>query len=340
MVILQKGPEWVTSAATGGVILGDLMTVVFVLFLFASVLLPFLTDFGLMEFIGTLARPLFRPLFRLPGRAAVDGAASWFGSSVVGIIITNQQYEEGYYTRREAAIIATTFSVVSVAFAVVVINFVDLGAYFLHFYAAIFVSGMVAAVIMPRIPPLSRKASEIHAGGTPVDESVPEGKGAFAWGFELARERAAAAPPARTLARQSLTTTFDIWFALEPLVMVIGTLSLAVATYTPVFTWLSYPLVPFLELLRLPEAAAAAPALLVGFADQFLPVILGQAIESELTRFVIACAAVTQLIYMSEVGALLLKSKLSIHMGDLFLIFLLRTLITVPICALIGHMIF
>jgi len=92
--------------------------------------------------------------------------------------------------------------------------------------------------------------------------------------------------------------------------------------------------------MALPEAAAAAPALLVGFADQFLPVILGQSIESDLTRFVIACAAVTQLVYMSEVGAYLLKSKLSVSLPELFVVFLLRTLITVPICALFAHMIF
>ena len=152
MVLLQRGPEWVTSADTGGVILNDLMTVIFVLFLFASVLLPFLTDFGLMEFIGTLARPVFRPLFRLPGRAAVDAAASWFGSSVVGIIITLQEFEEGYYTKQEAAIIATAFSVVSVAFTVVVLNFVGLGEYFVPFYGAIVLSGRWRPSSCPESP--------------------------------------------------------------------------------------------------------------------------------------------------------------------------------------------
>ena len=97
---------------------------------------------------------------------------------------------------------------------------------------------------------------------------------------------------------------------------------------------------PFAELLRLPDAAAAAPALLVGFADQFLPVILGQGIESEVTRFVIACASVTQLVYMSEVGAYLLKSRLPVGLLDLFVVFLLRTVITVPVCAVIGHLLF
>ena len=340
MILFGAGPAWITSADTGGVILNDLMTVIVIVFVFASFLLPFLTDFGLMEFIGTLARRVFRPLFRLPGRAAVDGAASWFGSSIVGLVITTEQYDRGYYTQREALVIALNFSVVSVAFAKVVTDFAGLGEHFLPLYGAVVVSGLAAAVIMPRIPPLSRKQDRYSAAGPAPEAGDPSGRGVLAHSLALATERASGAPGPAALARHGLRTTFDIWFGLLPLVMVIGTSSLVIANHTPIFTWLSYPLVPFAELLRFPEAATAAPALLVGFADQFLPVILGQSIESEVTRFVIACASVTQLVYMSEVGAYLLKSRLPVSLLELFVVFLLRTLITVPVCALIGHMIF
>lgn len=337
MILFGAGPAWITSADTGGVILNDLMTIIVVVFVFASFLLPLLTDFGLMEFIGTLARGVFRPLFRLPGRAAVDGAASWFGSSIVGLVITTQQYERGHYTQREALVIALNFSVVSVAFAKVVADFAGVGEHLLLLYGAVIASGLAAAVIMTRIPPLSRKADRFAADGPGRPDPTP-GRGLLSHSLELAAERAADAPGPRALARNGLRTTFDVWFGLLPLVMVIGTFSLAIANHTPVFTWLSYPLVPFAQLLQLPEAAAAAPALLVGFADQFLPVILGQSIESEVTRFVIACASVTQLVYMSEVGAYLLKSKLPVGLPDLFVVFLLRTVITVPVCALIAHL--
>ena len=340
MILFGAGPGWITSADTGGVILNDLMTVIVVVFVFASFLLPFLTDFGLMEFIGTLARRVFRPLFRLPGRAAVDGAASWFGSSIVGLVITTEQYDRGHYTEREALVIALNFSIVSVAFAKVVADFAGVGEHFLALYGAVIVSGMAAAVIMPRIPPLSRKADRFAATGPAPKPAMAPGHGLLSHSLDMAAKRAAGAPGPRALLRQGVRTTFDIWFGLLPLVMVIGTFALAVANHTPIFTWLSYPLVPFAELLRLPEAAAAAPALLVGFADQFLPVILGQAIESETTRFVIACASVTQLVYMSEVGAYLLKSQLPVGLADLFVVFLLRTVITVPVCALIAHLLF
>lgn len=341
MVLFQRGPGWVIADATGGVMLGDLMPVILVLFVFAALLLPFLTDFGLMELVGTLVRRAFRALFRLPGRSSIDAVASWMGSAPVGVIITTMQYEAGFYTQREAAVIATNFSIVSVAFTVVIINFVDLGEMFLPYYGTIIVSCVAAAILMPRLPPLSRKKDEYYAAaGKQIVEEVPRGRTLLSWGTELAVLRARRAPAPAELARGATFHVFDIWFGLQPLVMVIGTVALAIAEYTPVFTWLSLPFVPLLELLRVPQAAQAAPAMLVGFADQFLPAILGQALESKMTRFVVACTAVTQLIYMSEVGALLLKSKLPLNLLDLFSIFLLRTLITVPICAGIAHLLF
>lgn len=346
MILFGTGPAWITSGDTGGVILNDLMTIITIVFVFASFLLPFLTDFGLMEFIGTMARRVFRPLFRLPGRAAVDGAASWFGSSIVGLVITTEQYDRGHYTEREALVIGLNFSIVSVAFAKVVADFAGVDEHFLPLYGAVAVSGVAAAAILPRLPPLSRKNDRYSptptapdAGPRPASGDTRPSQGLLAHSLSLARARAARAPGPAALARHGLRTTFDIWFGLLPLVMVIGTSSLVIANHTSIFSWLSYPLVPFAELLRLPEAAAAAPALLVGFADQFLPVILGQSIESELTRFVIACASVTQLVYMSEVGAYLLKSRLQVSLFELFVVFLLRTVITVPICAVIGHII-
>ena len=72
----------------------------------------------------------------------------------------------------------------------------------------------------------------------------------------------------------------------------------------------------------------------------FLPAIIGADIESDLTRFVIAGVSITQLIYMSEVGGLLLGSKLPVRFIDLVIIFLLRTIITLPIIVVAAHIFF
>nr|WP_298377663.1 YjiH family protein [uncultured Halomonas sp.] len=338
MTLFQIGPGFVIAASTGGVMLNDLAPVLLTFFFFAALLLPFLVDFGFMEFIGSLVRKPFRLIFGLPGRSAIDATASWMGSGTVGVLITTQQYEQGYYNQREAAAIATNFSIVSIAFALLVASFIKINHLFIEFYLTVLVAGLIAAVIVPRLPPLSRKSNRYYEpAGCRIAEESTGGMGIVRFSLGQAVARAETAPGPGQLVRIALFNVADIFFGLLPLVVAIGTVALVLAEYTPLFTWLSYPMVPVLEWLRIPEAEAAAPATLVGFADMFLPAVLASNIESELTRFVIACLSLTQLIYMSEIGALLLKSKIPIKLWELVVVFLLRTAITLPIIALIAH---
>ena len=340
MIYYQVGPEWIWSEKTGLIVLRDLATAVVTIFLFAALLLPLLTDYGLMEFIGTLFRKVFQKIFCIPGRASVDATASWLSSAPVGILITSQQYERGYYSAKESAIIATNFSIVAVPFTLVIAEFVGLGHLFIEFYATVVATGVVAAIIVPRLPPLSRMTHTYYpADGKALNEAVPAGHSLLTWGLRQAVEKADSAPNLPELLKSAVKNTCDIWFGLMPPLIAIATAGLVVAEFTPIMTWLSYPLIPVLELLQLPEAHKAAPAMLVGFAEMFLPAVLAAGIESELTRFVIISVSVTQLIYMSEVGVMLLKSKIPLTFFDLVKIFLVRTAVALPITSLIAHLI-
>lgn len=338
MTLFGYGPEFIISDVTGGVMLDDLMPVLFAFFLFAAFFLPFLVDYGFMELIGNLVRKPFRFIFNLPGRSAIDATASWFGSGTVGVLITMQQYENGFYSRRESAVIATNFSVVSIAFSLVVINLVELNHMFLQYYSTVVVSGLIAAVVIPRIPPLSRKPDTYYErAGRQLTEDITYSKNFIKDSFLKAMDRASKAPGPVQLLKKSLNNVADIFFSVLPLVFAIGILALIFAENTPLFTWLSYPMIPILQLLQIPEAHAAAPAALIGFADMFIPAIMITGIESELTRFVIAALSVSQLIFMSEVGALIIKSRIPLNFWELVIIFLLRTIITLPIIAAMAH---
>lgn len=339
MAFFEIGPAAISSRNTGGVVLYDLAPVLLTWFLFAGILLPLLVEFGLMEFVGALVNKIMRPVFTLPGRSSIDAMASWMGAAPVGVLVTMKQYDEGYYTKREASVIATTFSIASVAFSLVVANVVGIGHLFLPFYVAVSVACLVAAIIMPRIPPLSLKKDEYYEPvGKQIDDTVPEGVSLVKWGFDEARRKANSAASPKKLAQTGAETVLDIWLALIPLVMALGTMALVVAEYTPLFKIISYPLIPVLSLLGLPEAAEAAPTLLVGFADMFLPAVLGSGIESELTRFVLAGVSLTQIIYMSEIGILILRSNIPVKFWELAVIFILRTVITLPIIVLFAHL--
>lgn len=282
-----------------------------------------------------------RPVFKLPGRSSIDCMASWLGDGTIGVLLTSKQYEEGFYTKREAAIIGTTFSVVSITFCLVIISQVGLSHLFVPFYLTILLAGVVAAVVSPRIPPLSRKADTYITDTADTDqETIPEGYTPFAWGMSQAVEKARQNTNEKDFLKEGSKNVLDMWMGVAPVVMALGTAALIVAQYTPIFKWLGVPFIPLLELLQVPEAAAASQTLVVGFADMFLPSVLGSGIESEMTRFIIACLSVTQLIYMSEVGGLLLGSKIPVTFIDLILIFIVRTLITLPVIVICAHFIF
>ncbi|SEA99319.1 nucleoside recognition GATE domain-containing membrane protein YjiH [Thalassobacillus cyri] len=341
MTMMQVGPEFIWSDITGGTVLYSLVPVLTTWFLFAALLMPFLMSFGLMDFIGTLLRKVMQPVFKLPGRSAIDATASWMGAGPVGVLITTQQFEQGYYTKREASVIATNFSIASIAFSLVVITFIGLEQYFVPFYLVVTLAVFAAAVIVPRIPPLSRKKDEYdEVAGKQIEEYVPTGKSSFQSGLDKAMEQAEKVPSYKNVIYRGFANVLDIWLGLIPVVMGLGTLALVLAEFTPVFVWLSYPLVPVLEWMQIPEANEAAPALIVGFADMFLPAVIGSGIESELTRFVIAGISITQLIYMSEIGVLILKSKIPLSIGEMFMIFLQRTVVTLPIIVIFAHFIF
>ncbi|WP_034429654.1 YjiH family protein [Caldisalinibacter kiritimatiensis] len=341
MTFFKIGPEWIWSENTGGLLLYDLLPILFSVFLFAGMFIPLLLDFGLLEFFGALLTKIMRPIFTLPGRSAIDCIASWLGDGTIGVLLTSKQYQEGYYTQREAAVIGTTFSAVSITFSLVVISQVNLGHMFVPFYLTILLSGIVAAIITPRIPPLSRKPDTYLNNLKKEDsEVIPKEVSTFKWGLEKAVEKASKNDSLIELIKQSIQNILDMWIGVTPIVMAMGTIALILAEFTPIFEWLGLPFIPILNLLNVPEAHEASQTLIVGFADMFLPSVIGASIKSELTRFVIACISVTQLIYMSEVGGLLLGSKIPVSLKDLIVIFIERTLITLPIIVFVAHLIF
>lgn len=339
--LYKVGPEWISSGDTGGLLLFDLLPILFAVFLFAGMLLPLLLNFGLLEFVGSLLTKVMRPVFRLPGRSSVDCIASWLGDGTIGVLLTSKQYEEGYYTEKEAAIIGTTFSFVSITFSLVVITQVGLEDLFVPYYMTILLCGIVAAIIVPRIPPLSRKKDR-YITGHPAEhkELIPEGHSAFSWGVEKAVKHASKSMNLGQFLLEGMKNVLDMWLGVIPIVMAMGTLTLMIATYTPVFEVLGMPFIPLLKVLGVPEAKEAASTLIVGFADMFLPSVIAANIESEMTRFVVATVSVTQLIYMSEVGGLILGSKIPINFKELFIIFIERTLITLPIVVVVAQILF
>jgi nucleoside recognition membrane protein YjiH len=89
-----------------------------------------------------------------------------------------------------------------------------------------------------------------------------------------------------------------------------------------------------------PEAKAAAGTMVIGFTDMFTPAILIAGCEDAMTRFIVAVISITQVLFLDEVGGLIISSKLPVNLGELFVIFLERTIISILIVVPIAHLLF
>ena len=338
MIVFKIGPEMIISADTGATMI-DLCGTLFSIVLAFSFILPFLTDCGIMEFLGVIAKPVVRPLFHVPGRASVDLIASWFGASNAAVILTREQYMKGFYTKREAGYIMTNFSLVSIPFCLMVADAMGIANLFPPFYLCICIVGIILAVIIARIPPIKTIPNTYRKSvGKQINEEIPQEKGIFAHAVEMSCKRAESFN-AKTVGTSGLEVLMGMFFDLIPIVVAWGTLALIIATYTPVFDWISYPMGMYLKLLGVPEAFAAAPATLVGFTDMFIPALLSVGLTSVKTKFVIGVLSLVQIIYLTEVGTIIIKSEIPLNFWKLLVIFLERTIVALPLIVLFANLV-
>ena len=332
--------DMILDGNTGGLMAGEggLLTTLYITFFVGILALPLLTHFGIVEFIGILLGPAVVKLFRVPGYSTIDAIASFVGDGTIGIVVTDNQYQRGYYNRREAYIIATSFSIVGIAFASAVAEELGFGSIFPVFYGSIALITVILAFITSRMP-LKKFTPDYYEGVTPVSVEIPENKTIFQHAYDSAIRQAASARISDVIV-ESLKNILNIYVGFLPVIMAVGTLSLVIAEYTPFFSLISAPLVYLYEFIGYSRdvALSMAPASLAGFADMYLPALFISESVSEASRFFIGVLAFTQLVFMSETGMILVKTKIGLSFWDVIKVFLFRTMLSIPLLILITNL--
>lgn len=340
IMFLELGPGWLHAQAVGGLVWGTLIISVAVIVPIGAIFINLFVELGGLEFVGTMARPIMRPGFHVPGRAALDSLASWIGSYSVGLYVTRNVFDRGEYNKRDVYIISTCFATVSIGFVGVVAATLDL----LHLFPVIFVAYVlcigVTAAILVRIPPLSRVPEEYIE--IPNPETPFTGSPREYWRFSVS-EAVKKAKEGGTLSNAAWRGFVD---GLKLAVLILGTIlavglaAVLLAEYTDVFGVLARPIVPVIELLGIPNAEIVAPATIIGITEMFIPALL--VVEAEpMARFFVAVLSITQLIFFSAVGPMMMDmfSDIPIRFRDLVLLFCMRTVILVPLIAVITHVV-
>ena len=301
--------------------------------------LAFLIGFGLLEFVGVLMQPIMRPLWKTPGRSAIDAVASFVGSYSLGILVTDRVYQKGGYTGREAAVIATGFSTVSAAFMVIVAKQLDLMNIWGTYFAVTLLVTFLVTAITVRIPPLRTIPDEYCAGVEPDPEKPVEGsrfKNAWREAM-LALQRAPSLPQAIW---DNLRDGVRMAAAIVPSIMSVGLIGLLLARFTPIFEWIGYLFDPCAWIVQLPEPALGGKAAAMGIAEMFLPATAVADSDSMVLKFVIGVVAVSAIIFFSALVPCILATKIPVKLSHLVIIWFERVALTIVIATPIAHLLF
>lgn len=338
MLVFGIGPAWLFEDDMGPFLLNALVIPVGLLVPIGAVFLAMLVGYGLMELVGVLVRPFMVPVFRTPGRSAIDAVASFVGSYSLALLITNRVYLDGKYNRREALIIATGFSTVSATFMIVVASALDLmGHWSLYFWSTLVITFLVTAVSV-RIWPLRSEPEEYAPGATPQPEEDHEGS-RLGTAWRAARETVAADPG---VGRTILTNFRDgvlMAMAILPSILSVGLIGLVLAKYTPVFDWLGYLFYPVTWAMQVPDALLVAKASALGIAEMFLPALL--VVEAAPTvKFIVAVVSVSQVIFFSALVPCLVATDIPISLPKLLVIWFERVVLTLVIVTPVAFLLF
>ena len=339
MYVTNKGPARIFDGDMLPLIWNSIMVSVATIVPIGSVFLAFLTGFGLMEFIGVFMEPVMRPVFKTPGRSAVDAVASFVGSYSLALLITNRVYLEDTYTKKEAAIIATGFSTVSATFMIIVAKTLDLLDYWLaYFWITLFVTFLVTA-ITARIFPLNRKPQEYYSG----KEYVPEEKKKVTFGeaIEAGMEAYKNSGSLASVVKDNFIDGFKMALNIAPSLLGVGMIGLLLAEYTPIFDIIGYIFYPFTLITRVEEPLMVAQALGMSIAEMLLPApVVANAGLGLIAKMLVAVVSVSEILFFSASIPVMMGTEIPLKFSDYIIIWIERVILSIVITMPILYLFF
>lgn len=325
MFLLNKGPDVLLTENMIPFLFTRISYSVAIVIPIGAALLTFILDYGLMEFLGVLMRPVMRPIWKVPGSASVTAVASFVGSFSVGIFMTNQLYKEGRYTRKESALIMTGFSTVSASFMVIVARTLDLMDLWIPFFFASMAITFVTSAIVARLYPLNRIPDTYCNGINNADDEEIRDGSYLQTAVKEALKTAHSAVDTLTSLRRNIQGGLVIAMRLLPLMISIGTIAFYLIYNTPVFDWIGYLYYPLLALLNVPDALLVSKAAALAGAEMFVPTaIVAGAGASLMARFITGIISVASIIFFAGTIPVILATDIDLSIKDLLLILVER----------------
>jgi nucleoside recognition membrane protein YjiH len=149
---------------------------------------------------------------------------------------------------------------------------------------------------------------------------------------------ARSADPVGPMLWRNLIEGLQMAMRVVPSILSIGMIGLLVAKHTPMFDILGIVIFPVVWLSQLPNPAEISGALSSGLAEMFLPAIQSTDMPSA-ARFTVGVVSVSSILFFSASIPCVLATGIPITIWHMIVIWLERTILSVPVAAVLGYVI-
>ncbi|MBN1975200.1 MAG: YjiH family protein [Sedimentisphaerales bacterium] len=336
MGILGRGPEWLMNPNFIPFIWQQIAVNVTIIVTFGSICLTFIMGYGLLDFTGVIVRPIMRPVYKVPGRAAINAVAAFIGSFSVAMFLTDELYKESKYTYREAAIVMTGFSTVSTTFVIVIATTAGfMNIWNFYFWSTLVITFIVTAITVRLFPLNKLDNSYIDGIGKPEREV----KGNLI--RNAINEGVKAAAESKSLVKsmwENLKGGVKMCLVLTPCGASIGLLASILARETKFFDYIGtifLPITYVLKLFGLESYKEVAKASAVVLGEVFVP---NKTVEtlSDVPRYIIAVVSVSTIIFFTGFIPCLYATSIKLKPWQLLLIWFERAALSIILAGIVG----
>lgn len=338
MYFFQVGPSFLFEKDMLPFLFEKLVIPISLIVPVGAIFLSFLIDYGLLELVGVFMHPLMRKIWKTPGKSAIDAVASFVGSYSIGLLITGKVYQKGEYTVKEAVIIATGFSTVSVTFMIIVANTLKIMPFWSVFFWTTFVVAFLVTAITARLYPIKQmEHNPIELDSDKIDKN---GKSTFQFALDSGIEVFIKSGDVLINIKNNLRDGISMTMSILASIMSIGTCGLLLVKFTPFFKILGLGFYPLVLLLQIPHPLEFSQAIASSLAEMFLPALmLANATLEE--RFIGAIVSISSILFFSASIPCLIATGIPITIKQIVIIWFERVVLTLllatPITYLLMH---
>ena len=347
---LFNGVDSLNGNSIANFVMANILVTICISIPCASLFLPFLVDYGLVDFIGVFVRVIMRPVFKLPGRAAIIMVTAFLGNFSAGHIAVNDQYKTGRMTERESVCIDTSLSTVSVGFLMALatntgLNNAELWGgknYWNLFFWVAFLITLIVAFIGVRIPPLRGIPDNYYPGSTPNPEQVIK-KGIFSAAITEGLDMAQNQDNVGKRIKYYMIETMNVLGTVAAGTSFFGTFGVVLYTYTPIVRWLGYIFWPFFRIFGFKgqELTTATTGAMISFVEVTVPgLLVTTGVWSMRLRFMLAVLPVTSIIFLASFVPCCMGTEVPVKFWHLCVIWLERMILSIIITGIFAIILF